>query len=65
LKKIKKHEYGERNTKPLSQFEGGINMLKENKPLLSDEFLDELANEINQLFGSPTNEQNAESINTD
>ena len=48
-----------------SQFQGGIYMVKENRPLLSDEFLDELANEINQLFGSPTNEQNAESINTD
>jgi hypothetical protein len=32
-------------------------MLKENKHLLSNEFLDELANEINQLYGSHTNEQ--------
>ncbi|MFB3164612.1 bacitracin ABC transporter ATP-binding protein [Neobacillus sp. 179-J 1A1 HS] len=38
-------------------------MLKENKPLLSDEFLDQVANEINQLYGSPTNEQNTEPIN--
>ncbi|TDL63431.1 bacitracin ABC transporter ATP-binding protein [Rhodococcus qingshengii] len=38
-------------------------MLKENKPLLSDEFLDELANEINQQYGIPINDQNMESIN--
>lgn len=37
--------------------------IKENKPLLSDEFLDELANEINQLYRSPTYEQNTEPIN--
>ncbi|MFJ5762728.1 bacitracin ABC transporter ATP-binding protein [Neobacillus sp. NPDC093182] len=40
-------------------------MLKENKPLLSDEFLDELANEINQLYGKHINEQNTEAINND
>jgi hypothetical protein len=28
-------------------------MSKKKKPLLSDEFLNELANEINQLFGDP------------
>ena len=38
-----------------SQFQGGIYMVKENRPLLSDEFLDELANEINQLYGKPIN----------
>lgn len=40
-------------------------MLKENRPLLSDEFLDELAKEINQHYGRPTNEQNEDPINND
>ncbi|MEH7086896.1 bacitracin ABC transporter ATP-binding protein [Neobacillus drentensis] len=40
-------------------------MFKENRPLLSDEFLDELAKEINQQYGGLTNEQNAEPINND
>lgn len=40
-------------------------MLKENKPLLSDDFLDELAKEINQQYGDPTNEQNGIPINKD
>ena len=38
-------------------------MFKENIPFLSDEFLDELAKEISQLYGDHTNEQNAEHIN--
>ncbi|PLR85619.1 bacitracin ABC transporter ATP-binding protein [Bacillus canaveralius] len=33
-------------------------MHKENYPLLSDEFLDEVVKEINDLYGSPTTEQN-------
>ncbi|PLR75661.1 bacitracin ABC transporter ATP-binding protein [Bacillus sp. V3-13] len=33
-------------------------MRKENGPLLSDEFLEEAAKEINELYGSPTKEQN-------
>ncbi|MGJ7921172.1 bacitracin ABC transporter ATP-binding protein [Neobacillus sp. LXY-4] len=32
-------------------------MYKENKPLLSDEFLDNLANEINQQNGESENDQ--------
>ncbi|MEH6995229.1 bacitracin ABC transporter ATP-binding protein, partial [Neobacillus drentensis] len=28
-------------------------MSKRKKPLLTDEFLDELANEINQIYGAP------------
>jgi hypothetical protein len=40
-------------------------MFKENKPFLSDEFLDELVKEINQQYGDHTNEQNVESINHD
>lgn len=63
MQKIKKYKNGECNTKPFFYFEGGIYMLKENKPLLSDEFLDELANEINQQYGIPINDQNMESIN--
>jgi hypothetical protein len=39
-------------------------MLKENRPLLTDEFLDELAKEINQLYGEQTNEENDEPQNT-
>jgi hypothetical protein len=31
-------------------------MSKQNKPLLTDEFLDELAKEINELFGHPVEE---------
>jgi hypothetical protein len=30
---------------------GGLDMIKENTPLLSDDFLDEVAKEINQMFG--------------
>ncbi|MDM5187973.1 bacitracin ABC transporter ATP-binding protein [Bacillus sp. DX4.1] len=33
-------------------------MSKENKPFLSDEFLDEVVKEINQLYGDSTKEQN-------
>ncbi|MEC1521112.1 bacitracin ABC transporter ATP-binding protein [Neobacillus niacini] len=35
-------------------------MSKKKKPLLTDEFLDELANEINELYGRPV-EENEES----
>jgi hypothetical protein len=39
------------------QQQGGINYMpnkrREKKPLLSDEFLDELANEINEKYGGP------------
>lgn len=35
-------------------------MTKENRPLLSDEFLDEIAEEINQLYGEPHEEQSEE-----
>jgi hypothetical protein len=38
-------------------------MFKE--PLLSDEFLDELAKEINQQYGGPINDQNVEPKNND
>jgi hypothetical protein len=31
-------------------------MSKKKKPILSDEFLDELANEINELYGRPAEE---------
>ena len=37
-------------------------MPKKKKPLLSDEFLDELANEINQIYGAPE-EQNEDKKN--
>jgi hypothetical protein len=37
-------------------------MPKKKKPLLSDEFLDELANEINQIYGDPE-EQNEDKKN--
>ncbi len=40
-------------------------MVKENSPIISDEFLDELAKEINQLYGGPTNEQDVEIINNE
>ncbi|MEK4228521.1 bacitracin ABC transporter ATP-binding protein [Solibacillus sp. FSL H8-0538] len=40
-------------------------MFKENSPFLSDEFLDELAKEINQQYGDNTNEQNKEPISND
>lgn len=33
-------------------------MYKENIPFLSDEFLDAIVKEINQLYGMPTTEQN-------
>ncbi|MBO1510749.1 hypothetical protein [Metabacillus bambusae] len=32
-------------------------MTKEAEPILSDEFLDEVAREINQLYGSPIEKQ--------
>lgn len=35
-------------------------MAKENRPLLSDEFLDEIVEEINQLYGEPQAEQSEE-----
>jgi hypothetical protein len=37
-------------------------MPKKKKPLLSDEFLDELANEINQIYSAPE-EQNEDKKN--
>ncbi|WP_187118934.1 hypothetical protein [Bacillus marasmi] len=37
-------------------------MPKERKPLLSDEYLDELANEINQLYGSNTQKKQDETL---
>lgn len=40
-------------------------MSKENIPILTDEFLDELAKEINQQYGWHTNEQNSEPTNND
>ena len=40
-------------------------MFKENRPLLSDELLDEIAKEINQQYGCPINDQNVEPINND
>jgi len=33
-------------------------MFKENEPLISDEFLDMLTKEINQLYGGPDFEEN-------
>jgi hypothetical protein len=41
---------------------GEIYMSKKKKPLLTDEFLDELANEINELYGRP-DEQNEDKNN--
>ncbi|HEY4550800.1 MAG TPA: bacitracin ABC transporter ATP-binding protein [Bacillus sp. (in: firmicutes)] len=35
-------------------------MIKEKKPLMSDEFLDELAELINQQYGGPSPETNDE-----
>jgi hypothetical protein len=35
-------------------------MLKDNDPFLSDEFLDEVAKEINQQFGGPTFKEKVE-----
>ncbi len=40
-------------------------MFKENIPFLSDEFLDELAKEINQQYGGHSNEQNVEHMIND
>ncbi|MBM7692199.1 hypothetical protein JOC77_001626 [Peribacillus deserti] len=40
-------------------------MFIEDSPFLSDEFLDELAKEINQQFGGPIEEQNGEPTNSD
>lgn len=37
-------------------------MSKQKKPLLTDEFLDELAKEINELYGQPV-EQNEDKKN--
>ena len=33
-------------------------MSKQNNPLLTDDFLDEVAKEISQLYGGPAKEQN-------
>lgn len=33
-------------------------MSKENNPILSDEFLDEVVKEINQLYGDPAKDEN-------
>ena len=35
-------------------------MIKEKKPLMSDEFLDELVEVINQQYGRPSSETNEE-----
>jgi hypothetical protein len=35
-------------------------MHKDNRPLFSDDFLDELAQQINEEFGGPANEQDLE-----
>jgi hypothetical protein len=40
-------------------------MTKENSPFFSDEFLDELAKEINELYGSPIKEQIVEPLNNE
>ena len=37
-------------------------MFKEKKPLFSDEFLEELAEEINQQYGVPSPERNGKLI---
>jgi hypothetical protein len=37
-------------------------MFKEKKPLFSDEFLEELAEEINEQYGRPSPERNEELI---
>ncbi|WP_066392296.1 hypothetical protein [Neobacillus mesonae] len=38
-------------------------MHKEKNPIISDEFLDEIVKEINQLYGGPTEEQIMEDEN--
>ncbi|MEH7109786.1 MULTISPECIES: bacitracin ABC transporter ATP-binding protein [Bacillaceae] len=40
-------------------------MYKENSPLFSDEFLDELTKDINEKYGWPNKEENLESIHED
>lgn len=40
-------------------------MVKEKKPLLSEEFLCELVEEINELYGGPDYDKNAEIVNND
>ncbi|MBZ5752550.1 hypothetical protein [Metabacillus rhizolycopersici] len=40
-------------------------MSKKSKPLLSEEFLDEIAREINELYGEPNNEQKGDLNDTD
>ncbi|MFD0050884.1 bacitracin ABC transporter ATP-binding protein [Actinomycetes bacterium NPDC127524] len=40
-------------------------MRKEKNPLLSDEFLDEVAREISQLYNGSKHEQYEEQINND
>jgi hypothetical protein len=40
-------------------------MPKKLKPLLSDEFLNEIAREINELYGEPNNEQKEDLNDTD
>jgi hypothetical protein len=37
-------------------------LLKENGPLLTDEFLDELVKEINEQYGFPTDKEKEEAI---
>jgi hypothetical protein len=50
------------NKRPLRMERGS--MSKDKKPLLSDEFIDELVKEINHLYGDTSEEQNnEESIN--
>ncbi|MBX9974090.1 hypothetical protein [Cytobacillus firmus] len=38
-------------------------MVKEKKPILTDKFLDELAKEINELYGENTNKHDEEMKN--
>jgi hypothetical protein len=40
-------------------------MFKENNPFLSDEFLDEVVREINQLYGGPVEDKNDVPSNND
>ena len=44
---------------------GGFQMFKEKNPLLSDEFLDELAKEINQQYGDFKEELTVGPINNE
>ena len=40
-------------------------MVKKNKPLLTDDFLDELAKEINEVNGCPTKNKQVEAPKND